>query len=182
MGFFTDLLETIAPIAVGLIPGAAPVTAALTIAESITGRKAPLAIAGVAQPQRVIQAAFPTPTVTPLPALGGAAGALVGAAAGVIDTTGFGRGSGGRATRTIVQTMDLQTGRIIRTKTLPGSPFLMNFEIVAAKRVFRKSADLRKRIPRRSVKESATTQLKDAAIDAAIRAANASGGHHHHED
>jgi len=95
-----------------------------------------------------------------------------GLAGGAVDTTGFGGGNGRTATRTVVETMDLASGNITRRKVMPGSPFLMNADVKAAKKVFRQSAALAKRIPRRTVKESATTQLKNAAIDSAIRNAN----------
>lgn len=118
--------------------------------------------------------ATPTPTAGLLPAIGAVAaraagGAIAAVAGGPIVTTGFGGGSGGFSTRTTVETMDLRTGSIVRTKTLPGSPFLMNSEILAAKRVFKKSAALERRIPHKTRKQSATSQLKDAAIDAALR-------------
>lgn len=102
-------------------------------------------------------------------------GVLGGGAGGAVDSTGFGGGNGKTATRTVVETMDLMTGAITRRKIMPGSPFLMNSDVKAAKRVFRQSANLQKRLPRKTVKASATSQLKDAAIDAAIRAANDSG-------
>lgn len=105
---------------------------------------------------------------------GGILGGVTGG--GVVDSTGFGGGNGSVATRTVVETMDLKTGKIVRRKVMPGSPFLMNSEIKAAKKVFRQSAALSKRIPRKTVRESATTQLKNAAIEAAIR--NATSGDH----
>jgi len=92
------------------------------------------------------------------------------AAAGVVDMTGFGGGNGREATRTIVETMDLATGKIIRRKILPGSPHLMNKDIAAAKKVFRATAELHKRMPRRTIKESKSKQLTDAATNAAISA------------
>ncbi len=106
---------------------------------------------------------------------GGLLGGAAATAAASVDTTGFGGGNGSVATRTVVETMDLKTGAIVRRRVLPGSPFLMNSEIKAAKKVFRQSAALAKRIPRKTVKESATTQLKEAAIQAAIRNASSGG-------
>jgi len=52
---------------------------------------------------------------------------------------------------------------------MPGSPHLMNSEVSAAKRVFRRTRKLNARLPRRPVKESKMKQLTDAAIDGAIR-------------
>jgi len=102
----------------------------------------------------------------------GAVSPTVVSVAGAIpqNMTGFGGGNGKEATRTIVQTINLQTGRIVRFKILPGSPHLMNSEVSAAKRVFKISSKLHARMPRRTVKESKTKQLTDAAIAAATTA------------
>jgi len=98
--------------------------------------------------------------------LGGPAGAAIGGA--LVNTTGFAGGNGRVATKTIVQTMDLATGKIIRQKEMPGSPFMMNSEVRAAKKVFRQSRNLNNKLPRRTVKESAATRLKNACIEGAI--------------
>jgi len=99
-----------------------------------------------------------------LPSLTGA-----GAGTGVVKTTGFSGGNGRFKTRTTVETMDTMTGKIVRSKTMPGSPHLMNSEVSAAKRVFRRTRKLNARLPRRTVKESKMKQLTDAAVDATIR-------------
>lgn len=101
-------------------------------------------------------------------AISAAGGAEAFARQAPIDTTGFSRGNGRQATRTIVQTLDLATGRIVTTRTLPGSPHLMNSEIRAAKKVFRQTAKLHAKLPRRTVKEGEVTKLKNAAVAAAI--------------
>jgi len=98
-----------------------------------------------------------------LPAITGATGT------GVVKTTGFSGGNGRFKTRTTVETMDTMTGKIVRSKTMPGSPHLMNSEVSAAKRVFRRTRKLNARLPRRTVKESKMKQLTDAAVDATIR-------------
>jgi len=64
--------------------------------------------------------------------------------------------------------MDLSTGKVIRQKEMPGSPFMMNSEVRAAKKVFRQSRNLNNKLPRRTVKESAATRLKNACIESAI--------------
>jgi len=89
-----------------------------------------------------------------------------------VDTTGFGGGNGSRSTRTIVETMDLRTGQIVSRKMLPGSPHIMNSEIKAAKKVFRQSQKLHSRLPSRTRRQSKATQLKEAAIDAAMANVN----------
>jgi len=97
------------------------------------------------------------------------AGGAAAKATGVVKTTGFSGGNGRFKTRTTVETMDTMTGKIVRSKTMPGSPHLMNSEVSAAKRVFRRTRKLNARLPRRTVKESKMKQLTDAAIDGAIR-------------
>ena len=129
---------------------------------------APLAIAGsvLADPVGAVLGIAGAP-VQALAGLG--LGDLAGAARqnGVVDTTGFAGGNGRTATRTIVQTMDLATGQIIRTKTMPGSPRLMNSDVAAARKVIKSVGKLHNQMPRRTVKEGEVTKLKNAAVQAA---------------
>lgn len=82
---------------------------------------------------------------------------------------GFSGGNGKTANRTLVQTLDLASGRIVRTRVLPGTPFLMNADVSAAKRVFKLSSKLHGKMPRRTVKESEVTKLKNAAVQQAMQ-------------
>lgn len=93
---------------------------------------------------------------------------------GKVNMTGFGGGNGRTATRTIVQTMDLATGKIIREKFMEGSPHIMNKDVTAANRLFKQTRKLDRRLPRKTVRESKTKQLADAAIDKALRDTNSS--------
>jgi len=79
-------------------------------------------------------------------------------------------GNGMFATRTTVERLEIATGRVTIVSRMPGSPHLMNSEINAAKKVFRRSAALQKRLPRKTVKESEVTKLKNAAVAAATAA------------
>jgi len=88
---------------------------------------------------------------------------------GAVDITGFSGGNGRHATRTTVETLDVVTGQIVKIKRMPGSPHLMNNDISAAKKVFRATAKLHARMPRRTVKESEVEKLKKAAVQKAIR-------------
>lgn len=90
------------------------------------------------------------------------------AAPGVIPGLAPGVSPVGVRKQTLVQTLNAQN-QVIRTQILPGSPFLMNKDIVAAKRVFRLSSKLSGKLPRKTVKESKITQLKDAAVDSALK-------------
>lgn len=103
---------------------------------------------------------------------GGLFGGAGGANGAGRPPQGFNGGNGRFSTRTIVQTMDLTTGKIVNEKMMPGSPHIMNSDITAARRVIRQSAKLARRIPRKTVRESKTKQLTDAAIDKAMRDVN----------
>lgn len=70
-------------------------------------------------------------------------------------------------TQTIVQSLDAM-GNVVKQKTLEGSPFLMNKDILAAKRVFKLSGKLAARLPKKTVKQSLTSRLKDELIHHAI--------------
>ncbi len=77
-------------------------------------------------------------------------------------------GNGVFATRTLVERLEISTGLVSVVSLKPGSPHLMNSDIQAAKKVFRNVAALNKRLPRKTVKESETTKLKNAAVASAI--------------
>jgi len=59
-------------------------------------------------------------------------------------------------------------GQIVKQKQEPGRPFLMNKDIVTAKRVFRTITKASGRLPRKTVKEGKTKQLTDAVMDKAL--------------
>jgi len=92
-----------------------------------------------------------------------------GANGAAVDLTGFGRGNGRTANRTIIETLDLATMVITRV-VKSGTPFMMNSDRRAAKRVFRQSQELHRSLPRKTVHPSKMTQLKNASIEAAMQA------------
>jgi len=55
---------------------------------------------------------------------------------------------------------------------MEGSPHIMNKDVAAAKKVFRQTRKLDARMPRKTVRESKTKQLADAAINKALRDVN----------
>lgn len=101
---------------------------------------------------------------------------IFGGQPGAPSMEGFTGGNGRFSKRTIVETIDLTTGKIVMRKTMPGAPHIMNSDITAARRVIRQSAKLARKIPRKTVRESKTKQLTDAAIDKALRDVNSGGG------
>jgi len=80
-----------------------------------------------------------------------------------------GRGNGFFATSTIVQTLDLRTGQIVRQRVLNGSPFLMNNEVNKLRTVARKLGKANARLPRKTRKASAQRELVDAVTQNALR-------------
>lgn len=94
---------------------------------------------------------------------------------GPVDLTGWSGGNGTVVTRTTVETMDVASGQIVRIKRMPGTPYLMNNEVTAAKRVIKKNAALTKRVPRKTVRESPTTQLKNSLVARALQNVNGGG-------
>jgi len=166
MSLVGDLLDPLLGL-VSAVPIAGPVAANLI--GSVTGSAGPEGEAGLlGTGGGVLQGISDVATQVinaPLDLLG------VGSKAGAVDVTGFSGGNGRFATRTTVETLDVVTGLIVKIKRMPGSPHLMNKDLSAARKVFRASAKLHSQMPRRTVRESATTKLKDAAVDAAIRRA-----------
>jgi len=117
-------------------------------------------------------------------AVGGAAlGAAAGYAAGRPDagqgTVGMG-GNGRYVTVTTVTTIDTVTGEAVRQKMLQGSPYLMNRDLMVAKRVLRTAGKLGNRFSRKTREPSKSKQLMDAIQDRALGAvlANAAGCGH----
>jgi len=170
MGFLDSIFDVVAPLVSTFIPGGGLIAAA--------GRAAGLG----SQPVR----AAPIPNIGGT-ALGGVIPARAGAAALAAQAApagaalSIGGGNGQVSVMTIVQTIDNATGAVIRTKTLRGSPFLMNNDIAVAKRVFRTVGKLSGRLPKKIVKQSEASKLKDEIQDAAfhaIRSGVSHGGHH----
>ncbi len=133
-------------------------------------------------PLDVLADVIGTVVATPIGLIEGAAG-IIGGVAGIpgallgIDGAAAQPVTGGNGkvhTRTIVQTVDNATGQVIKQKILMGSPHMMNSDIQAAKKVFRQSAKLAARMPRRTVKQSKSAQLTEAAQNKALQ--NLQGG------
>jgi hypothetical protein len=77
-------------------------------------------------------------------------------------------GNGRFARQTIVQTVDTMTGQVVKEKVLPGSPHLMNKDLVAAKRVMRITGKLGGRFGRRVRAPSKAKMVTEAVQDAII--------------
>ncbi len=181
MGFFSSLIKGIGAIAspilgaLGFIPPrAAPAPAAAVLAvppririPSVT--PSALAARGVISPgaaavgARIGGGLLPAPTVTQRGPLG------------IASTTMPLRGGNGRFVRdTVVTTTNLDTGEIVRQVQLDGAPFLMNKDVQKLRQTAKKLTRAHGKLPRRTVKESLTKQLTDAAVKAALDATRCS--------
>jgi len=101
---------------------------------------------------------------------------LAPSAAGAPDGS-FAGGNGRYVTVTTISTIDTVTGQTVRQKMLQGSPYLMNRDLMVAKRVLRTAGKLGSRFSRKTREPSKTKQLMDAIQDRALGAvlSNAAG-------
>lgn len=103
---------------------------------------------------------------------GGAAQTVAGAVGPAATTAVLAGGAACPTTknrvRTIIQTI-APNGTVIKQRIERGRPFLMNRDIVTAKRVFRTVAKVSGRLPKKTVKQSRSSMLTDAALDRAFR-------------
>jgi len=183
MGFLTDLLRGAVGGAVGFLTGGPAGAIAGTVA-GVTGSgpSAPQAQIAAPSPTSLTQAsaailqspvggivkaglAAITPVQATLQQVTRAAGQEL--AERVSGGAVAGCPSGKNTVITTVQTFD-RDGSLVRSKSTRGSPFLMNVDIVTAKRVFRLVAKASGRLPRKMIKEGKTKQLTDAVMDKAL--------------
>jgi len=99
-------------------------------------------------------------------------------AAAVRRATGLGGGNGVTHLRTVVQSIDNATGAIVRESIQEGSPFLMNKDMQIARKVFKMIGMANKRLPKKMVRVSAATMLKDQLVESSLQ--NAISHNHHH--
>lgn len=185
MGFLSSFIKTVVGIGravIGLPPAAAatvakvatrPVIAAVGGAAAAAGRT--IIIGG----KKFVQAAsgqfFPI-------AAGATAGAL---AAGVVTpggpipappgtaiamgTPGIGGGNGQFVKQTIVQTLLVATGEVVRSEVFQGAPFAMQKDINRIRTLDRKLTRAANRVRSKSRGPSKQKQLTDAVVDTALR-------------
>ncbi len=85
--------------------------------------------------------------------------------------------TGGLRKRTIVETVNSR-GIVVKRKTHKGGVAVFQADVTAANRVARQIRRLDKRMPRKIVKESEITRLKNEVTEAALRHARDHGEHH----
>jgi len=162
------------------IRGFAGVTPAVTPTLAVPAARAGTATAAAALAARAGRVAG-----SPAAALAaGVAGGFAGAGTGQLLQTslphpgdvgahimrgGLPGGNGVVARQTLVQTINLMTGAVVRSELLPGAPFLMNSEVRSLRRVAKKVGRAHAKLPRRTVQKSAMKELTDAAVAEALR-------------
>ncbi len=153
MGFFSELLTTIAPIAGAFagIPQVAPTALAPAVIAPLAKISAPpsgtVAVAGT----RALPGFGPIDQKL--------AEALFKAA---------GSPTGGLRKRTIIQTFDPGSGFITRIRMHDGGVAVFAADVAAARRINRQVRKLDARLPRKLVKESKIKQLTDRVIKNAL--------------
>jgi len=173
MGFFSTIARVLGGIARTVL-GVAPAAAAVAPA-------AAPAIAGVSRliggAARVAGAAgrFVSRQAVPIGvglAAGAAGQALVGALqdgrGAVVMGGGLGRGNGQFAKQTIVETIRLADGAVVRQEVFAGAPFLMQKAVRELRATTKKLTRANARIPRKTREKSKNAQLLDAVLDRAL--------------
>jgi len=125
--------------------------------------------------------------ITGQPAISTAAGIVAGAGTSALLASpaaaarrggGVGGGNGVTHLRTVVQSIDNATGNVIREDIREGSPFLMNKDMQTARRVFKMIGMASKRLPKKMVRVSEATMLKDQLVTSSLQAAITHNAHH----
>jgi len=150
MGFFSSVL---APVLAGA-------------AGAILGPEAATAIGGLLGTTAAGVVGGPVLTPAQLTAAGGTAAQIIAATGGAACPAG----TGGARKVTIIQTIN-QAGQVIKQITHKGGVAVFQSDVAAANRVARQVTSLNKRMPRKTVKESQTTALKNRLINNALEQA-----------
>jgi len=106
------------------------------------------------------------------PVVGAVVGALGGAGGGGVVMDGaIGRGNGQFARQTIVQTIRLIDGVVVRQEIFSGAPFLMQKAVRELRATTKKLTRANAKIPRRTREQSRISKLQDAVLDQALASA-----------
>lgn len=155
MGFFSELLGVVAPIA-GAVFGPAGAAAGTAVA-GLLGADTPTAVGTGAQlaAMRGVSPLLGTNVAQSL--------AAIGVTKAACPTT-----TGRLRKITIVRTIDPVTGRICKEESFPGGVAVRASDVAAAKRFFRQIRKLDAKLPRKTQKQSRVTLLKDRLIENAL--------------
>jgi len=87
-------------------------------------------------------------------------------------------GNGVTHLQTIVQSIDNATGAVVREDIMKGTPFLMNSDMIVARRVFKMLSEANAKLPRKTVRQTETTALKNQLVNTALQAGISHNVHH----
>lgn len=161
MGFFSELLGAALPIAGGIFGGGAGAGAGTALANVLgLGDPDPEMVTKVGTGAQLA-------TLQGRPLISQAALASLGPVAGAAGAITTGR----LRKRTIVQTFDPVTGKVIKSTSFAGGVAVRAADVAAAKRVFRQVGKLSAKMPRKLVKESQVKQLTDRVVKNALERA-----------
>ncbi len=177
MGFFSKILGGVVRIGRGLL-GLPPAAAAAALPAGRTARQLLTSVPGFAR-----RAAVATARQAPGLAIG-AAGAII--ARGAVDAQAgidaqatlaaqraagapLGRGNGQFVKQTIVQTIELMSGAVVREVVTQGDVFLFSKDVSKLRSTSKKLLSAAGKIPRRATKTSKGKLVTDAVQDAVLR-------------
>lgn len=157
MGFFSDILGAALPIVGAVLGGPAGAAAGVALAGIVDpeDEPAPLTIGGTGVRAITLEEA------------------KAAQKAGVLGPAA----TGGLRKRTIVETVN-NRGIVVKRKVTKGGVAVFQADVTAANRVARQLRKLDKRMPRKLVKQSEISRLKDEVTEAALRHARDHGEHH----
>jgi len=166
MGFFSELLGVVAPIAGTLLGGAGGAAVATGIA-GLLGGDVPTAVGTGAQlaAARGVDPLLGTNVAQSLAAIGTRATGVA-----CPPTTG------GLRKRTIVQTFCPTSGKVFKQEMFAGGVAVRAADAAAAKRFFRQIRKLDAKLPRKISKQSQQKQLTDRLINNALESAGDQNG------
>lgn len=164
MGWFTDIISTVGQV-IGAVAPATPLGIVGGLVSTLAGGPAQVAGVPITTPtQAAAQQAALAAAAAPVTTVG--AGVLAGAQAGVTVGGAAAIGNGAIFTRTVVQRVSRANGAVVSSEIKRGSPFLMNIDVRALKRVTKLIRMAASKIPSKTLKVSA--KVLDAAVTARI--------------
>lgn len=187
MGFFSSLLKGIGTVAGAVLNPAGAIAGLFGASKTTQAALAPAlpgltALSAVGTPVKALIAA---PTLATGVISGGGTAGLRGKTIGPgvvkglpAGTTIISGGNGKVAKRTIVQTINLDTGLVVNEVTLEGAPFLMNKAVRELARTTKKLRKANRKIPTRTVKQSLGSQLTERVLNQTIQDVGDHHGHH----
>jgi len=185
MGFFSDLLKGVGAVVGAVINPGATIGKLLRGTGEASGIVAKTPLTAAQATTGVIQTVTGPGTAGPLAIAGRGVGTLAQPiGSGLVGGAVAGRGvilTGGNgkvAKRTIIQTINLDTGIIVMEIVKEGAPFLMNKAVRELQRTTKKLRKANAKIPTREKKQSLGAKLTERVLNQTIQDVGDHHGHH----